>query len=163
MQIAISPIGTIYSNFTDTEQMARQSNIDGEQGTIQLFDEYAAGLEGLNEFSHIIALYYFHKQAEVRLMARPCFDKNKEHGIFASRYPTRPNHIGISILSLEKIEGNTLYCPNIDVLNGTPLLDIKPYVEQFDNRQDIKSGWYDDIKWDEVIQQNNSNISEIRR
>ena len=150
MQILIDPIGTIYSNFHDTEKMARQSNIDGQSGTIELYDEFAAGLDGLDEFSHIIALYHFHKQTEVKLMAKPCFDKDKEHGIFASRYPARPNHIGISILSLEKIEGNTLYCPNIDVLNGTPLLDIKPYVEHFDQRPNIKSGWYDDVKWDAI-------------
>jgi len=150
MNISIAPIGTIYSVFNDTETMARQSNIDGKEGRIELYAEYTAGLEGLRGFSHIIALYHFHKQAEVRLRARPCFGKNSARGIFASRYPTRPNHIGISVLSLERIDGNTLHCSNIDVLNGTPLLDIKPYVKHFDLLEDVRSGWYDDIDWDAV-------------
>ena len=150
MHITISPIGTIYSAFNDTEDMARQANIDGKEGMIEVYEEYAAGLEGLHGFSHIIALYHFHKQTEVRLKAKPCFDKNRAHGIFASRYPARPNHMGISVLSLDRIEGNTLHCSNIDVLNGTPLLDIKPYVKHFDLLEDVRSGWYDDIDWDAI-------------
>ncbi len=147
MIIAVSPIGTIRSAFDNAESGGRQPSIDGQKGEIVLNDEFSDGLTGLEEFSHIIALYYFHRQAEVRLKARPCFDPNIEHGIFASRFPTRPNHIGISIWSLSKIQQNILYCDDIDVLDGTPLLDIKPYVKQFDHREDPRCGWYDSVDW----------------
>jgi len=150
MSIAVSPIGIIHSVFCDASTGGRQPTIDGNEGKIILNEEFSAGLDGLESFSHIIALYYFHMQGEVHLKAKPCFDQACEHGIFASRYPTRPNHIGISIWSLKKIDKNILYCHDIDVLNGTPLLDIKPYVKQFDHRDSPKCGWYDTLDWNKV-------------
>ena len=160
MIIAVSPIGTIHSEFDDASTGARQPTIDGREGKIVLNEEFSAGLDGLHEFSHIIALYYFHQQAEVRLKASPCFDPSSEHGIFASRYPTRPNHIGMSIWSLEKIQKNILHCHDIDVLDGTPLLDIKPYVKQFDHRHDPKCGWYDALDWQTMINEINGITEE---
>jgi tRNA-Thr(GGU) m(6)t(6)A37 methyltransferase TsaA len=150
VQIEITPIGMIHSVFQNHASAARQPAIDGAKGKIVLKKELTAGLEGLEEFSHIIAIYHFHLQPVVKLKARPCFDPDIEHGIFASRYPTRPNHIGISILSLERIEGNTLYCKDVDVINNTPLLDIKPYVKQFDQMKDPKCGWYDTVNWNSM-------------
>lgn len=150
MIIAISPIGVIRSEFDDITTGGRQPTIDGRRGKIILNEKFSEGLDGLNEFSHIIAIYYFHRQVEVRLKASPCFDPTREHGIFASRYPTRPNHIGMSVWSLENIENNVLHCHDIDVLDGTPLLDIKPYVKQFDHRENPKCGWYDTLDWDSV-------------
>lgn len=155
MVIAINPIGRIYSKYQNTENGGRQPTIDGLEGHIVLNPEYLEGLQGLQEFSHIIALYYFHRQAEVRLKACPCFDKTTEHGIFASRYPTRPNHIGMSIWSLKAIQGNVLYCHDIDVIDGTPLIDIKPYVYQFDHRDMPRCGWYDHIDWENIQQERN--------
>jgi tRNA-Thr(GGU) m(6)t(6)A37 methyltransferase TsaA len=150
VRININPIGVIHSLFDDTSTAARQPAIDGDKGKIVIKEELTEGLEGLEEFSHIIAIYHFHLQPVIKLKARPCFDRDVEHGIFASRYPTRPNHIGISILTLEKIEANTLYCSDVDVVNNTPLLDIKPYVKQFDQMKNPKSGWYDKVKWESI-------------
>ena len=150
MVIAFNPIGSIHSMFTDPKTGGRQPSIDGREGTIVIRDEFLEGLEGLEEFSHVIAIYYFHRQAEVRLKARPCFDESREHGIFASRYPTRPNHIGISVWTLQQVQGNILHCCDIDVLDGTPLLDIKPYVKQFDQKDNPKCGWYDLVDWQTV-------------
>ena len=163
MQIMLNPIGVIHSVFTDPKTGGRQPAIDGQEGTIRLKDEYLEGLEGLEEFSHLIAIYYFHRQAEVRLKACPCFDDRQEHGIFASRYPTRPNHIGISIWRLKQIKENVIYCHDIDVLDGTPLLDIKPYVKQFDHKHDPKCGWYDFVDWQAIwdeISNKNENSRE---
>lgn len=151
MVIAFNPIGVIHSVFNDPQSGGRQPGIDGREGTIVLRDELSQGLEGLDEFSHIIALYYFHRQAEVRLKASPCFDPTKEHGIFASRYTTRPNHIGISIWKLQAIKNNVLHCQDIDVVDGTPLLDIKPYVRQFDHKENTRCGWYDAVDWQAVL------------
>lgn len=147
MPIKIKPIGSIHSIYNNTQNAGRQPSIDGAKGKLIIHDEYVAGLEGLEEFSHIIVLYHFHLQASVQLQAKPCFDPKRKHGIFASRYPTRPNHIGISMLTLKRIEGNILYCNDVDVVNNTPLLDIKPYVKQFDEMKNPKCGWYDSIDW----------------
>jgi len=147
MNISISPIGYIKSNFDNSSQAARQPAIDGSRGVLILNERFVEGLDGLAEFSHIIAIYHFHLQQTVSLRAKPCFDPTTDHGIFASRYPTRPNHIGISILTLDRIIANRVYCSDIDVINNTPLLDIKPYVKQFDRMDDPKSGWYDEIDW----------------
>lgn len=147
MSIRIKPIGTIYSIFDDPKNMARQARVDGRPGRLVVDDEYLEGLSGLSDFSHIIALYHFHMESEVRLKVHPCFDRAKLHGIFTCRVPPRPNHIGISVLNVERIDGNTIYCPDVDVLSGTPLLDIKPYVRQFDQVLYARSGWYDEIDW----------------
>lgn len=150
MYMSINPIGTIHSRFTDPRTGARQPPIDGRDGTIIVGEEYAEGLQGLEEFSHIFAIYYFHRQSEVCLTACPCFDQENEHGIFASRFPTRPNHIGISVLTLDRVDGNIVHCRDVDVLDGTPLLDIKPYVRQFDTKENPKCGWYDLIDWQKL-------------
>ncbi len=151
MNYSINAIGIIHSSFHDPRSGGRQPSIDGRKGQIRIFNQFVDGLEGLEEFSHIFALYYFHRQTEVRLKARPCFDPSTEHGIFASRYPTRPNPIGISVLTLNRIQGNILHCDDIDVIDGTPLLDIKPYVKQFDQMHDPVSGWYDQIDWEKGV------------
>lgn len=150
MVIKFTPIGVIHSAFEDPQTGGRQPTVDGREGTIVLREELSKGLEGIGEFSHIIAIYYFHRQTEVRLKACPCFDPLIEHGIFASRYPTRPNHIGISIWTLQQVKHNVLHCRDIDVLDGTPLLDIKPYVKQFDQKDNPKCGWYDMVDWQAI-------------
>ena len=150
MSISIQPIGYIQSIFNSEKQSARQPSIDGSNGILILNELFSEGLEGLTEFSHIIAIYHFHLQQEVLLRAKPCFDPTVDHGIFASRFPTRPNHIGMSILTLEKICNNKVYCSDVDVINNTPLLDIKPYVRQFGRMDNPVSGWYDKVDWSNI-------------
>ena len=101
------------------------------------------GLDGLSEFSHLYLIYHFHKATPGRLEETPFLDGEKPRGIFCIRHYNRPNPIGISIVELEKVEGNCLFVKGVDVLDGTPLLDIKPYVVRFDNRENARSGWVD--------------------
>ncbi len=98
------------------------------------------GLKDLDGFSHAILIYHFHKSESEKLVGKPYLE-NEEHGIFAIRSPHRPNHIGLSVVRIMRIEANRLYFSEVDILDGTPLLDIKPYVRQFDSRDDAVSGW----------------------
>ena len=143
-EIAFHPIGVIHSPFKDTKDMPIQpSGAKGIAGTIVLNDDYVEGLKDLDGFSHIILIYHFHLSTGYSLMVHPFLD-DKLHGVFATRAPKRPNHIGISVVKLEKIDGNILYVENIDIIDGTPLLDIKPYVGSFDNVKDERKGWLSD-------------------
>jgi len=109
-------------------------------GTAEVLPEFAAGLKDLEGFSHVILLYYLHEVRRVDLVVTP-FLGSEPRGVFATRAPTRPNPIGLSIVKLLRIEGNRLYLGNVDILDGTPLLDIKPYVPEFDQPTDVRSGW----------------------
>ena len=109
---------------------------------VELNEEYSRGLAGLEDFSHAIILYYFHKSNKERLLCRP-FLEDRMHGIFTIRSPHRPNHIGFSVVRVCRIEDNRLYFREVDVLDGTPVLDIKPYVKYFDVRENVVSGWVD--------------------
>jgi tRNA-Thr(GGU) m(6)t(6)A37 methyltransferase TsaA len=112
----------------------------GISGTIELQAEYQDGLKDLEGFSHIILIYHFHLSEGYSLQAKPFLD-DTPRGIFAVRAPRRPNPIGISVVRLERIEGPTLYICNVDVVDGTPLLDIKPCVPDFDCLEDVRIGW----------------------
>lgn len=112
------------------------------EGTVELKPQYAEGLRDLEEFSHAILIYCFHKSGGEKLVGKP-FLESEEHGIFAIRSPHRPNHIGLSVVRIRSIEGNRLYFSEVDILDGTPLLDIKPYVRQFDTRENAVCGWID--------------------
>ena len=112
----------------------------GIRGTIELFDEYHEGLKDLDGFSHIIILYHFHRSHGFKLQVVPFMD-SELRGLFATRAPRRPNPIGISVVQLNQIENNVLHIQNVDIIDGTPLLDIKPYVQEFDSPQDIRTGW----------------------
>lgn len=111
---------------------------------VELFPEYVPGLKDLESFSHIILLYHFHRATGCPLLQMPFLDVEKERGIFAIRHFNRPNPIGISIVELKAVRGNVLDVSGIDVLDGTPLLDMKPYVRQFDHREEAKGGWVDE-------------------
>jgi tRNA-Thr(GGU) m(6)t(6)A37 methyltransferase TsaA len=113
------------------------------QGVIELNTGLEEGLQDIEGFSHIILLYYFHLVNKVNLKVIPFLDVNP-HGIFATRSPTRPNRIGISIVKLIKVEKNLLYFENADILDQTPLLDIKPFFPQYDNHLDSRSGWLEE-------------------
>jgi tRNA-Thr(GGU) m(6)t(6)A37 methyltransferase TsaA len=139
--IELKPIGIIHTPFTKPEGMPIQpTGAAGIRGTIELFDEYHAGLKDLDGFSHIILLYYFHRSRGFNLQVVPFMD-SELRGLFATRAPKRPNPIGISVVQLDKIEKGLLHIQNVDIMDGTPLLDIKPYVPEFDSPQDIQTGW----------------------
>ena len=144
------PIGVIHSTFTDPADTPIQGVFaDGARGEVEVFQEYAAGLKDIDGFSHLILIYQFHLANGYSLISKP-FIGDVEKGIFSIRHPRRPNPIGISIVRLENVRGNILEISEVDILDGTPLLDIKPFVHQFDQRADIKSGWVDDQHIDEV-------------
>jgi len=148
--INFKQIGIIYSSLKTIENMPIQPlNFNSAEGTIELFHEYTEGLKDVEYFSHLILIYYFHEVKESKLNVKPFMD-NDFHGIFATRAPVRPNPIGFSTVRLIKIEENLLFVDNIDILDNTPLLDIKPFFEKFDNRYNTKAGWLD--KNDEVFQ-----------
>ena len=115
----------------------------GVKGRIELREEFVPGLLDLDGFSHIIVLYHFHQSNGFELQVEP-FLENKKHGVFATRAPRRPNAIGMSVVKLLRVDNHILEVENIDVLDGTPLLDIKPYIPQFDIHQVEKSGWIED-------------------
>ncbi len=134
-------IGIINSPHKEAKGMPIQpSSAAGIKGEIELFPEYLDGLKDLDGFSHIIVVYDFHKSKGFSLQPKPFLD-DKVHGVFATRAPQRPNSIGISVLRLNEIDGNKLFVENIDILDETPLLDIKPYVSDFDAVDQEKVGW----------------------
>ncbi len=139
--IKMQPIGIINTPFNSRENMPIQPNSkSASQGTITIGREYKDGLKDLEGFSHIILIYYLHHNKGFELLVTPFMD-NKEHGIFATRSPHRPNSIGLSIVELESIESNIIQFRGADMLNGTPLLDIKPYVPAFDSPDVSSTGW----------------------
>jgi len=142
-KIELTPIGVIHTPYTQPKDIPIQGRFrDDVEGWGELKDEYVPGLKDLDGFSHVILIYYFHRSEAERLQGRPYLEE-ETRGIFAIRSPHRPNHLGLSVVKLRRIEGNRVYFTEVDMLDGTPLLDIKPYVEHFDSRDDVKSGWLD--------------------
>jgi len=140
-EIKYNPIGIIHSPFKESKGIPIQSAAaEGIEGTVEVFPEYADGLESIEGFSHIILIYHFHLSKKFSLMVKPFMDKDA-HGVFSTRAPTRPNPIGISIVRLIGIKENILYIKDLDIIDETPLLDIKPYVPEFDVRRECKIGW----------------------
>jgi len=141
MHVIYDPIGEIHSPFTETIGMPIQPwAARGIQGQIVVYRQYTPGLRDLDGFSHIILLYHFHKISEMKLEVTPFLD-TRTHGVFSTRAPSRPNSIGLSIVKLMRIESNVVHIEDVDILDGTPLLDIKPYVPDFDQVQDVTIGW----------------------
>jgi tRNA-Thr(GGU) m(6)t(6)A37 methyltransferase TsaA len=145
--IEFNPIGTIYTPFKDAEGMPIQpAGAQGIRGTIELLPEYAAGLQDLHGFSHIILLYVFHHSNSYSLVVTPFMDSTPR-GLFATRAPNRPNSIGLSVVRLLQVDDAKLHIEGIDVLNGTPLLDIKPYAPEFDHPSGtVRTGWLEKSK-----------------
>jgi tRNA-Thr(GGU) m(6)t(6)A37 methyltransferase TsaA len=137
----MNPIGIIHSPFTDVNETPIQAYRSQVRGVVEVYPEYAEGLQDLEGFSHIFLLYTFHKSSGYSLLVKPFLD-DVLRGLFATRYPARPNPIGLSVVRLITQQGNTLEIEGVDMLDGTPLLDIKPYVPEFDIRSDTRSGWY---------------------
>ena len=143
MKFEFSPIGIIHSPYTEPPGVPIQGVFaGGATGTVEVFPEFAEGLTDLEGFSHIMLLYCFHLVQGYSLMCRPFLDV-RDHGIFATRAPRRPNPIGMSVVELLGIEGRVLTIGGVDVVDGSPLIDIKPYVPDFDVRQNVKTGWYE--------------------
>jgi tRNA-Thr(GGU) m(6)t(6)A37 methyltransferase TsaA len=136
------PIGVIHSPFADKAQTPIQAALSQAIGQVIVDAQYADGLQDLEGFSHIILLYVFHQSDGYHLRIKPFLD-DQWRGLFATRYPYRPNPIGLSVVRLLARRENILEIEGIDVLDGTPLLDIKPYVPEFDARNETRTGWYE--------------------
>jgi len=142
MEFIMQPIGVIHSPFTEKYKTPIQASRSQAIGVVEIYLEFADGLNDIEALSHIYLLYAFHQSLGYKLQVKPFLD-DQEHGVFATRYPYRPNPIGISIVKLLSRKENTLTVEGIDTLDGTPLLDIKPYVPDFDLRTDVRVGWYE--------------------
>ena len=142
-KISLNPIGIIHSPYKESKDIPIQGRFKNDVNAfVELRVEYVKGLKDLDKFSHAILIYYFHKSIKENIVGKP-FLENNIHGIFAIRSPHRPNHIGFSVVKIQQIKGNKLYFTEVDMIDGTPLIDIKPYVRYFDSREYAVSGWLD--------------------
>jgi tRNA-Thr(GGU) m(6)t(6)A37 methyltransferase TsaA len=140
-EIKYKPIGVVHSPFKEPKGTPIQPpGGKGIDGTVEVFPEYAEGLKDVEGFSHIILIYHFHLSKGLSLKVKP-YMENELRGVFATRAPSRPNPIGISVVRLVRVEKSILYVRDVDFVDGTPLLDIKPYVPEFDVREVNKTGW----------------------
>jgi tRNA (adenine37-N6)-methyltransferase len=143
IEINYRPIGIVHSPFKEPEGTPIQPVVAKDtEAVIEIFPEYMEGLKDLEGFSHLYILFHLHLIREKKLTVIPFLDK-VPHGVFATRSPARPNPIGLSVVFLEKITGNNLHVKNIDILDASPVLDIKPYISQFDVFKTTKNGWFD--------------------
>ena len=141
------PIGKIQTPHKTKEDCPIQPiYASNAEGKIEIFKQYAIGLKDIETFSHLHILYLFDRAGEVQ-MIRPTFLDDEPHGIYASRHPCRPNAIGMSIVQLIERAGNMLNVRGVDILNDTPLIDIKPYIPKFDIIESASNGWVGGIKW----------------
>ncbi|MGD8603050.1 MAG: tRNA (N6-threonylcarbamoyladenosine(37)-N6)-methyltransferase TrmO [Anaerolineales bacterium] len=140
--ITFTPIGVMHTPFHNREGMPIQpTGRSSAPGRAEIFPPFQAGLADLDGFSHIILIYYLHRVEGWKPRVIPFLDK-VERGLFSTRAPTRPNPIGLSIVGLERVESGMLYLTHVDMLNQTPLLDIKPYLPEFDQPHGpIRIGW----------------------
>ncbi len=145
--IELRPIGVIRTQYSKSNGTPIQAAMSDSVGTIELHPEFVDGLSTLETFSHLILLYWFHKAQPPKMQVRPYLDQ-KPHGVFATRAPARPNPIGLSIVELLEIDGGTIRFRGADMLDWTPLLDIKPFVPKFDGVSDASSGWLADFLQD---------------
>jgi tRNA-Thr(GGU) m(6)t(6)A37 methyltransferase TsaA len=145
-RIEFNPIGIIRSPYSTTADMPIQPAAAlGVRGSVEVFPAFAPGLKDLDGFSHIILLYHFHLSNDYKLEVRPFLD-NTKRGVFATRAPKRPNQIGLSVVKLVSVHENILVIENVDILTGTPLLDIKPYIPDMDATGDVRTGWFSRVK-----------------
>jgi tRNA-Thr(GGU) m(6)t(6)A37 methyltransferase TsaA len=144
--IEFQAIGIIHTPFVTSEGTPIQpAYAAGVCGSVEVFAEYEAGLKDLDGFSHIVLLYHFHRSQGFSLELVPFMD-TQSRGVFATRAPKRPNAIGLSLVALVRIEGRVLHIQNVDILDGTPLLDIKPYVPEFDSCTGVRTGWLEKVR-----------------
>jgi tRNA (adenine37-N6)-methyltransferase len=143
--ITFKVIGVIRSPFAEKTSTPIQGvyAAPDARGTVEIYEEFVPGLKDIEGFSHLYLLYWFDRAESKSLVQKPFLDK-REKGIFSIRHYNRPNPIGLSVVRLDGTHGNTLVVSELDILDGTPLLDIKPYVPEFDFRHNVRSGWYPD-------------------
>ncbi len=135
-------IGIIHTPFNEPQGTPISSLAgSGVKGTIEIFTQYTEGLKDIDGFSHLSLIYFMHRVNKDGLVGIPFMD-DKPHGVFAMRSPLRPNHIGISVVRLLAIHNNILDIKDLDILDGTPLLDIKPYLPDVDSRTECRTGWF---------------------
>ena len=141
MEITLSPIGRLETPFNDIADMPIQPSVLADtRGKAVMDEKFMPGLMDLDGFSHIILLFLLHKISGYQLEVVPFMD-TLPHGIFATRSPKRPNRIGMSIVRVESVAGNIVQFKGVDMLNGSPLLDIKPYYSYFDQQTQVRNGW----------------------
>ena len=141
----ITSIGIIRTPYKDVAPYQPLVH-DENEIIVEVFPEYTEGLTNLTEFEYILVLYYLHRvNKKVEMMIKPPWAKGKEVGLFASRSPVRPNPIGISVVKIKKIEGNKIFTSGLDVFDGTPLIDIKPYIKDLDEKSNANHGWVDGL------------------
>jgi tRNA-Thr(GGU) m(6)t(6)A37 methyltransferase TsaA len=140
MSLEIKPIGVIRTPFKSKDKIPIQASKSDVVAEFEVFSDYSAGLDSLSGFSHVILLYWFHRAQPLKLKVTPYLD-SQERGLFSTRAPSSPNPIGISTVRITQIKGNIVSFMGADMLNDTPLIDIKPFVPEFDNRLDATSGW----------------------
>ena len=140
-EVVYKPIGVVHSPFKLPRDVPIQSAAAKDvMGSVEVAQEYVEGLTDVEGFSHLILVYHFHLAQNYSLLVKPFLDENL-HGVFSTRAPSRPNPIGVSIVRLTRIEKNLLHIQDVDILDGTPLLDIKPFVPKFDQRNAERIGW----------------------
>jgi len=140
-KIAYTPIGIIHTPHRTLEDMPIQpSGARNVQGTIEIEDRWVPGLRDLDGFSHVFLIYHLHQTRESALTVTPFLDR-QPRGVFATRSPNHPNPLGLSVVRLLAVQENRLTVAGVDILDGTPLLDIKPYVPDFDHDPPVKTGW----------------------
>ncbi len=144
--IEFKPIGIIHTPYTEPKGMPIQpAGASGVKGAVEVFEPYREGLVDLDGFSHVVLLYHLHLSDGYKLRVVPFMD-TEERGLFATRAPKRPNPIGLSVVQLDRIEDGVLHVQNVDIVDGTPLLDIKPYVPEFDSPTDFRTGWLEEAR-----------------
>ncbi|MBN1558489.1 MAG: tRNA (N6-threonylcarbamoyladenosine(37)-N6)-methyltransferase TrmO [Lentisphaerae bacterium] len=142
----LQPIGIIHTPFTEPAGMPIQpAGAAGIRGRVEVYDAYRPGLKDLDGFSHIVLIYVFHRSEGYMLEVVPFMD-TEPRGLFATRAPRRPNPIGLSVVQLDRIADGMLHVRNVDMLDGTPLLDIKPYVPDFDGCAPVRTGWLEQAR-----------------
>lgn len=145
MQFSIKPIGVIRSPYKDMDQAPHQGRFSKEIFEIEIFPEFEEGLKDIETCTHLIILYWLHKAERDKLLAKPPHD-NRIHGVFATRSPHRPNPIGFAVVELIERKGRILRVRGLDAINGTPVVDIKPYSSEIDCVKNAKIGWFEEVK-----------------
>jgi tRNA-Thr(GGU) m(6)t(6)A37 methyltransferase TsaA len=146
MEYLLEPIGVIHTPFNEKSGTPIQSSRSQTTGTVEVFPSYLDGLQDIEGFSHLILLYIFHQSSGYSLQVKPFLD-DQLRGLFATRYPCRPNPLGLSVVGLIAREDNLLQVIGVDMLDGTPLVDIKPYMPEFDVYSDVRVGWYENRRF----------------
>ena len=144
--ITFHAIGVVHSPWNEPAGVPIQGvHAEGARGTVEVYPEFSKGLKDLDGFSHIMLLFFFDRSRGCSLMCRPFLD-TQERGVFATRAPRRPNAIGLSVVRLLDIDDCVLHIRDVDMVDGTPLLDIKPFIPDFDTRSNVRAGWYEHVR-----------------